>query len=400
VNGRAVRTPAPGRAAVAAVLLAAAVGTAACTRSPGPPPPAAAPGTPATRGTPAAPPAPGSSRVVWLCRPGMAGNPCTVSPAATSVGPAGNRTPAPARDAADSSVNCFYVYPTVVGGTALNAPLKAQPVIRQTAIEQASQFSRACRVWAPVYRQATLRGLLASAQPGSAVAAIAYGDVAAAWRQFLARDGGQPIVVIGHSQGASILIRLLQRQVDPNPAVRALLVSAVLLGGNVQVPAGRPVGGTFAHLPLCTAPAQAGCVIAYSSFSRTPPPNSEFGIAGQGVSWLSGQYSGAGQQVACVNPAAIGGGTAPLQPYFAGVNAAGTTAAWVTYPGRYTAACQTAGNVTWLQVTDVAGASDRRPALRDNDPAAFGLHRFDVNLALGNLVGDVLAQEAAYRARH
>jgi hypothetical protein len=330
----------------------------------------------------------------------LADNPCTVSPAATSVGPSGNRTPAPARDAADSRFNCFYVYPTVVGGTTLNAPLKVQPVIRQTAVEQASQFSRACQVWAPVYRQATLRGLLASAAPGSAVAALAYGDVVAAWREFLARDAGQPIIVIGHSQGASILIKLLQREVDPNPAVRSLLVSAVLLGGNVQVPTGRPVGGTFAHLPLCTAPGQAGCVIAYSSFSRTPPPNSEFGIAGQGVSWLSGQYSGTGQQVACVNPAAIGGGAAPLQPYFAGVNAAGTTATWVTYPQRYTAACQTAGNVTWLQVTDVASASDRRPALRDNDPATFGLHRFDVNLALGNLVRDVLAQEAAYQARH
>jgi len=172
------------------------------------------------------------------------------------------------------------------------------------------------------------------------------------------------------------------------------------LGGNVQVPTGRSAGGTFRHLPLCTAPGQSGCVIAYSSFSRTPPPNTFFGIAGQGVSWLSGQYRGTGQQVACVNPAAIGGGTAPLQPYFASVNAAGATARWVTYPRLYTAACKTAGNTTWLQVTDVASTSDRRPVVQGADPATFGLHRYDVNLALGNLVRDVLAQEAAYQARH
>jgi hypothetical protein len=330
----------------------------------------------------------------------MADDPCTVSPAATSVGPAGDRTPAPARDAVNSPVNCFYVYPTVVGGTALNAPLEVQPVLRKTAIEQASQFSRACQVWAPVYRQATLRGLLPSARPGSPVASLAYDSVLAAWRQFLARDGGKPIIVIGHSQGTSILIKLLQREVDSNPAIRSLLVSAILLGGNVQVPAGRPVGATFTHLPLCTAPGQDGCVIAYSSFSRTPPPDSYFGIPGQGVSWLSGQYSGAGQQVACVNPAAIGGGTGPLQPYFAAVDAAGTTAIWVTYPQLYTAACTTAGNTTWLQVTDVAGPSDRRPAVHRTSPPAFGLHPYDMNLALGNLVRDVLAQEAAYQARH
>jgi hypothetical protein len=330
----------------------------------------------------------------------MSDNPCAVSPAATSVGPSGARTPVPARDAASPPVNGFYVYPTVVGGSELNAPLTVSPVIRQTAIEQASQFSRACQVWAPVYRQATLRGLLPSLTARSPVAGIAYDSLLAGWREFLARDGGKPIVVIGHSQGAAILIRLLQQQVDPDPAVRSLLVSAILLGGNVQVPAGRTVGGTFQHLPLCTAPRQAGCVIAYSSFSATPPPNSYFGIPGRGVSLLSGQSRAAGQQVACVNPAAIGGGSAPLRPYFASVNAAGTTARWVTYPRLYTAACKTTGNISWLQVTDMAGPSDHRPVVHDADSAAFGLHRYDVNLALGNLVGDVLAQEAAYQAGH
>ena len=384
------------RAAVVAALLAIAVGTAGCTSSSAPPR-AADPGTPTATasGTPTAA-TPGGG-TLWLCRPGMKDNPCTVSPDATSVGPSGGRTPAPASDAADPPFNCFYVYPTVVGGSSQNAPLKVLPVIRQTAIEQASQFSRACQVWAPVYQQATLHGLIASAMPGSAVAQTAYNGVLAAWREFLAQDAGKPIIVIGHSQGASILIKLLQQQVDPDPAVRSRLVSAILLGGNVQVPTGRVVGGTFRHLPLCTTPGQSGCVIAYSSFSRTPPANTNFGIPGQGVSWLSGQYSGTGQQVACVNPAAIGGGTAPLQPYFATVNAAGTTASWVTYPQLYTAQCKTAGNATWLQVTDVAGAADRRPVVQGTDPASFGLHRYDVNLALGNLVQDVRAQEAAYR---
>ena len=380
-----------------AALLAAAIGTAACTASSGTPPaaspataPAASPGTPRAQGS-------SSGSVLWLCRPGMAGDPCTVSPGATSVGPSGHRAAVPASDAADPPFNCFYVYPTVVGGSELNAPLEVQPVIRQTAIEQASQFSRACQVWAPVYRQATLRGVVASALPGSAVATTAYDSILPAWREFLARDDGKPIIVIGHSQGASILIKLLQQEVDPHPSVRALLVSAILLGGNVQVPTGERVGGTFQHLPLCTAPGQAGCVIAYSSFNSTPPADSLFGIPGRGVSLLSGQSSGAGQQVACVNPAAIGGGSAPLQPYFASVNAAGTAATWVTYPHLYTARCKTAGNTTWLQVTDVAGASDRRPVVQATDSAAFGLHRYDVNLALGNLVRDVLAQEAAYR---
>jgi hypothetical protein len=362
------------------VLLAAA-GTVACASASG--------------GSAAGPATPGAqdSDVVWLCRPGMANNPCTVNPSATAVGTSGARTRVPAHDATDSSFNCFYVYPTVVGGSELNAPLEIQPVIRRTAVEQASQFSRACQVWAPIYRQATLRGLLPSMRPGSQVMKTAYDSILPAWREFLARDDGKPIIVIGHSQGAAILIKLLQQEVDPDPAVRSLLVSAVLLGGNVQVPVGRTVGGTFQHLPLCTVPGQASCVIAYSSFDSAPPPTSFFGIPGQGVSGLSGQVGSVGQQVACVNPAAIGGGTAPLQPYFGHVNAAGTTASWLTYPQLYTAACKTSGSTTWLQVTDAAGPSDHRPVVKDTRSAAFGLHEFDVNLALGNLVQDVLAQE-------
>jgi hypothetical protein len=381
-----MRVPARVRPAVMAALLAAA-GAVAC---------ASASGVPAAAG----PATPGAldSGVVWLCRPGMADNPCTANPSATAVGTSGARTQVPAHDATDSPFNCFYVYPTVVGGSELNAPLEVQPVIRRTAIEQASQFSRACQVWAPVYRQATRRGLLPSMRPSSQVMKIAYDSILPAWREFLARDNGKPIIVIGHSQGAAILIKLLQQEVDPDPAVRSLLVSAVLLGGNVQVPAGRTVGGTFQHLPLCTAPGQAGCVIAYSSFSSAPPPDSFFGIPGQGVSRLSGQAGGAGQQVACVNPAAISGGTAPLQPYFAQVNAAGTTASWLTYPQLYTAACKTSGNTTWLQVTDVAGPSDHRPVAKDTRSGAFGLHEYDVNLALNNLVQDVLAQERTARA--
>lgn len=379
-----MRVPARVRTAVMTALLAA--GAAACGS--------------ASRGPAAGPATPGAqdSGVVWLCRPGMADNPCTVNPSATAVGPSGARTLVPAHDATDSSFNCFYVYPTVVGGSELNAPLEVQPVIRRTAIEQASQFSRACQVWAPIYRQATLRGLPPSMRPGSQVMKIAYDSILPAWREFLSRDDGKPIIVIGHSQGAAILIKLLQQEVDPDPAVRSLLVSAVLLGGNVQVPAGRTVGGTFQHLPLCTVPGQAGCVIAYSSFSSTPPPDSFFGIPGRGVSRLSGQAGGVGQQVACVNPAAIGGGTAPLQPYVAHVNAAGTTASWLTYPQLYTAECKTSGNTTWLQVTDVPSPSDHRPVVSDKRSAAFGLHEYDVNLALGNLVQDILVQERTARA--
>lgn len=113
-----------------------------------------------------------------------------------------------------------------------------------------------------------------------------------------------------------MLIKLLQAKVDTNPAVRKLMVAAVIAGGNVTVPTGKTVGATFKTLPLCTSAKLSRCVIAYSSFPSEPPASANFGRPGRGISLNTGQTATTGVQVACVNPAAIGGGTASLQTFW------------------------------------------------------------------------------------
>jgi hypothetical protein len=226
---------------------------------------------------------------------------------------------------------------------------------------------------------------------------ISYDSLLAGWKDYLAHDNdGRPIVFIGHSQGAANLIRLLRSQVDDDASLRSRMVSAIIVGGNVQVPVGKTMGGTFDHIPTCTKADETGCVIAYSSFSSPPPTDALFGRPGQGVSLQSDQKSGRGEQVVCTNPADLGAPTpAPLAPYFV-TSSSATGEPWVTYPGLYTATCETAAGATWLQVT--ARAGDSRPVATPTLGPTWGLHLDDVNLALGNLVDDVQAQEAAYAA--
>ncbi|HEX3947924.1 MAG TPA: hypothetical protein VHW47_09465, partial [Acidimicrobiales bacterium] len=50
---------------------------------------------------------------VWLCRPGMADDPCTAPLTATVVPPAGKDRIQRARPAVHPAIDCFYVYPTV-----------------------------------------------------------------------------------------------------------------------------------------------------------------------------------------------------------------------------------------------------------------------------------------------
>jgi hypothetical protein len=332
-----------------------------------------------------------SASPVWLCQPGASPDPCASDLDATVVTATGARSLQPASAAANSPFDCFYVYPTVSSETGPNADLTIQPAETDVAIAQAARFSTVCRVWAPMYRQVTVSALVSG---GLAALNAAYESLLSDWNYYIQHDNaGRPIILIGHSQGAAMLIRLIAEQIDPNPSVRHRLVTAILAGGNLQVPTGKTVGGTFKDIPLCTSTSVAGCAIAYSSFGTQPPADSLFGRPGTGVSLMSLQLSTAGEQVACVNPAAIGGGTGNLSPYFPDSGAV----PWVTYPQLYTASCQSAGGATWLQVNTIKAPGDTRPVVTASLGPTWGYHADDINLALGNLVRDVSALEAASR---
>jgi hypothetical protein len=338
---------------------------------------------------------------VWLCRPGSANDPCAGDLTTTLVPASGPRTEVSAVPAAHSAFDCFYVYPTVSTQPSANANLTVQRAEIGAAEAQAARFSTVCRVWAPMYRQRTVASLALGLGNDPHADGVAYQSLLAGWNDYLKHfNDGRPIIVIGHSQGAAMLIRLLAAHVDADPAVRRRLVLAILAGGNVTVPVGQDVGATFKHLPLCTSTGQFGCVIAYSSFPGPPPADSLFGRPGQGVSLQSGQTATAGLAVACVNPAAVGGGTAALSPYFLTATMAppppAVSTPWVSYPDLYTARCQSAGGATWLQVTGAAGPRDNRPEVTQTLGPNWGYHLDDVNLALGNLVADVATAEAAY----
>jgi hypothetical protein len=342
------------------------------------------------------------SSTVWLCRPGQTPDPCASSRVSTSVSGSGSTSaqPAPASTPSAHKFDCFYVYPTVSREKGPNADLTVQPAETAAAVVQVSRFSSVCRVWAPMYRQATVRALDDGQFLNPSVINIEYSSLLSAWHDYLTHDNdGRPIIFIAHSQGAAMLIKLLQSQVDPSTRLRHLMVSAIVLGGNVQVPTGKVVGGSFAHLPLCQSVTQTGCVIAYSSFGSTPPANSLFGRPGQGVSLQSGQHTGAGQQVACVNPVTFSTASGSLSPYFLTVTQdikdVAVNTPWVTYPGLYNATCETSDGATWLQVDTSATPGDPRPTVTASQGPVWGYHADDVNLALGNLVFDVEREELA-----
>jgi hypothetical protein len=349
--------------------------------------------------------APASAKTVWLCKPGLAKNPC-LAPLTTTVieanGPAETRR---VRRARRPKIDCFYVYPTVSGQPTLNANRRIEAAQRAVARQQASRFSQVCRPFAPVYRQLTLAAIQRPEGIPPAGARRAYLDVRDAWREYLARHNrGRGVVLVGHSQGTYMLRALIRREIDRRPRVRRRLVSALLIGGNVLVGKGRVAGGDFENVQACRRQRQTGCVIAYSAFSDVPSADARFGRVTTGFPELGGDP--ARHEVLCTNPAALGGRSATLLTLFRTERFPGALGAvtgdppeaatpWAALPNRFTARCRNEGGASWLHVTPAPG--DSRMTLNQTLGPAWGLHLYDVNLALGDLVELVRRQAIAHR---
>jgi hypothetical protein len=348
------------------------------------------------------------AKTIWLCKPGVKPDPCTPGLSTTVYSP----TLQPLRvthpkPAVKPTFDCFYVYPTVSDQNTPVANLHIDPVQRSIALYQTARYSQYCRVFAPMYRQVTLAGIgtvgKTPTQPTAAQSAEGPADVTAAFKTYLKKyNHGRGFVLIGHSQGSFVLRSVIAKQVDSKPAVRRLLISAILLGGNVLVKNGSDVGGDFKHIPACRSDTQTGCVIAFSTFDQTPPADSLFGRVNGSLG-----TSGKNVHVLCTNPAALGGGSGKLDPIFPskpfapGTIATGNSllmitqpmpnTTWASIPNSYSAHC-TSGSANVLEIKALDGAQVPHPA----PTPEWGLHLLDGNVATGNLLADIKSHAAAF----
>ena len=367
--------------------------------------------------SPAAPTTPNdySSAANWLCRPDKANDACSIDLTTTVVAANGTLTKETYTANPKPPIDCFYVYPTVSTDPGPNSDMSIDPAEQNVVRQQFARFGSQCRQFAPMYRQITLAGLrtaLAGGRP-TLEQGVAYDDVLDAWNYYLKNDNnGRPVVLVSHSQGSYILIRLIAEQIDGKP-VQSRLVSAILMGTTVPVAKGKDVGGAFKSIPLCRSAEQTGCVITFATFRSTIPPP---------ANTLFGQVTTEGQEAGCTNPAALAGGSGQLHAYLTGQGAliasAGTVkhqwakdaaaieTPFVSVPGLLSAKCTSNANANYLEITVNADPNDPRAddipgdlAMAGKPLANWGLHLIDANLAMGNLLEIVAKQSKAYTAR-
>lgn len=343
------------------------------------------------------------STPIWLCGPDAATDHCLIGDGRTTLlEPDGSSRVRSDPVATEPGVDCFYVYPTVhvdpvCGNAAYDPALSAELFAVRN---QATPLARACRVFAPFYAQVVHCGTRRKLDPSLAADMhdLAYADVRDAFLAFRATHGrDRPFVVVGHSQGADLLARLLQEEIQPHPAHREHLAKAVLLGSDTRIPKNAT---QVAGVPLCQTAGEAGCAIAFRSFSAEHPPVLEPDVDASATdtpctapsSWASGE--GLLREVELPS---LRGQAHPAFPLAAMSNGSlpDVETPYLSFPRFYRAECRKdAAGDSYLAVWPSGGPQDERadPIAYDTpffNPAAYGTRLLDFQWVLGDLIHEI-----------
>ena len=324
----------------------------------------------------------------WICRPGVDDGTCSTNLDAIAIDAKGARSPASYVAAKNAAVDCFYVYPTVSADKTMFSDLTVSRGEEERSTHaQAARLGAHCRLFVPIYHQLTLTALNWALVPGVDASKVdfdtPYRDVLAAWHDYLKRDNhGRGVILIGHSQGAILLKRLIAEEIDGKPAQKLLV--AAYLAGNTGL-----TRSSFTSITPCAAAGQTGCIVAWSTYldSATGP---RFFAGGT-----------AADPALCVNPASVSGGRGLLKSYLSRpALAPETDPPYIEIVGQISAECVTddAGTVLRVRVEPGPFAAILNAALTlPTLPPSWGLHILDINLVQGNMLDLMESQIAAWR---
>jgi len=337
----------------------------------------------------------------WLCGPHAKKDECLAVDLTTSEAAADGKfeTVVP-KAAKDPKLDCFYVYPTVdVREEAANIedPQVTMPVLRAMR-NQIPRFKGVCRVIAPLYRQMT-RGTYfePSGYYGTEPFERAYADVRNAFDYYMANiNKGRPYVLVGHSQGTHMLVKLVADHIEGDKALYDPLELALLIGpvGSIHVPEGKRVGGTFKKLPLCVKGQERKCFVAFDSKGGGSPYDNE-----------PTRPIPKGMERACVVPSTLAGGAGDVLAFSVWEKDVGipfpaeADKPWVGYPNATSAACEADGMLGLSAAEDAVAAVPASPQFIESALMDMGqdnaLHIVDFNYAMGDLVRIVGARADA-----
>ncbi len=183
------------------------------------------------------------------------------------------------------NVDIFYVYPTAWYKENPSEPNfcaidnKIMRYGSQKAFErQATAFETVGNIYAPYYRQAdaiyTLT--LPEDQRWDVIGSIPSENVTDAFEYYLKNyNKGRPFILVGHSQGAIVLMYILKHYMKDNPSVYAKMICAYILG----YPVTEKFMNENKHLKYAEGPDDTGVIISYNTQSPNVAPGANIVVA-------------------------------------------------------------------------------------------------------------------------
>lgn len=173
------------------------------------------------------------------------------------------------------SADVFYVYPTLnteKKDNRWNVPIEdtkqQEKVLGSAVLMQASAFATAGKLYVPFYRQAHIRSYQMLESGGKQALDLAYQDVRKAFGYYLKHfNQGRPIILVGHSQGTTHSLRLLNDFFD-GKELQKQLIAAYIPGIGVK-------SNRFSKIQTMTRPNQTGGFVSWNTFKRKHYPKKD-----------------------------------------------------------------------------------------------------------------------------
>ena len=186
-------------------------------------------------------------------------------------------------------VDIFYLYPTAWTSTDPDNPHVCaidEPTMLTQAPEafarQATAFETVGNIYAPYYRQDNG----SSIDRLNVIAGIPTLDAVAAFDYYIQHfNNNRPFILVGHSQGATVLSNLLSEYMKDHPDVYSRMIAAYVIGNPITDAylAANP------HLKFAEGSNDTGVIISYNTqaayfFTQDPPVSSNpvlYGMVGR-----------------------------------------------------------------------------------------------------------------------
>jgi len=256
----------------------------------------------------------------------------------------------------------FVVAPTIyLGGKHWVAPIEDPRVRRdfQRVVlpNYVQPYALAGRVYAPIYRQASLYSFLTNREDAQAAQEFAYTDVKRAFRAFLSENPPErPIVLVGHGQGALHAQRLLAEFESDfeNKLAAAYIIDHPLMAETIEK--------KFPSVHACEGVEDTGCAVAFGALLPNENTRAQM-FVGKTMVWDDdGLKSVDGRPLLCTNPLLWNTSTdyAPARLHLGGVAAEGLEVNTIPAPSpKQTGAQCTDG---FLSIEKPKQKSLRRPS--------------------------------------